>query len=151
MIEHTLKIIGFCLLIFVLGIIAIRIAKVEVNDYKCFAELYPEEAKELRLVKLGEIQEGELRKYRGMTECKHLKTLLWIRFVDVVDINGEFDNNCDFALYIEIQDRKPLMAATSCMDALKDIAGYCLNEGLDVKEFMHSVPKVHIKFKGIEA
>ncbi|MBW2363561.1 MAG: hypothetical protein JRF25_00520 [Deltaproteobacteria bacterium] len=118
------------------------------NSYKCFAEMFSEEAKILGSPKLGEIVRDETGQYRVMVECKHFEAPLWVQFVDVA-VDGKFDNNCDFAIYIEIRDGVPLAAMNTCMKAVEDVAKYCLMNDIEIKDFMHRAPKIYVELEQV--
>ena len=113
------------------------------DNYKCFAETHPAEAKILGAPGLGEIARNEIGEYRVMVECKHFEAFLWVQFIDVA-VDGKFDNNCDFVVYIEIRDNVPLAAINTCMKAVEDVAKYCLMNDIEIKDFMHKAPKVYV-------
>jgi len=118
------------------------------EDYKCFAEMFPEEAKIMGCPKLGEIVRDETGEYRIMVEGKHFEAPLWVQFIDVA-VDGKFDNNCDFTIYIEIRDGIPLAAMNTCMKAVEDVAKYCLMNDIEIKDFMHKAPKIYVELEQV--
>ena len=120
------------------------------KKYKSFAETHHIEAKMLGVLKLGEIETGITGfEYRAMVECRQDKPdyILWVQFIDKVKVGNQFDNQADFAAYIIVfkDGRLPILTRKSLMVAINDIVSYCMRNGLEVKEFMHTAPKVHIK------
>ena len=121
------------------------------NNYKCFAETHPNEAKILDARKLGEIKIGEIGlKYRVMAECRQDMPdyILWVQFIDSAKIDEQFDNTANYSFYIMVKNGKVTSVRRSVMIAINDIVDHCLRNKLKIKDFMHTAPKI-VKKSGL--
>jgi hypothetical protein len=129
-------------LIFVLFIAMAGLSSAKEEAYKSFAESYPVAAAKMKIAKLGEsIKLGNMS-IRVIAECLHREKLLYIQFIDVKTLEKDFDDGCDFALIIWNDNNFIWRAAArECRSALLDVARYCMVNNIDVKKFLHRVPK----------
>lgn len=137
------------LMIIIVLILGVKFVFAETNNtYKCFAETHLNEAKILDARKLGGIKVGEIGlKYRVMVECRQdmPSYILWVQFIDSAKIDEQFDNTADFSIYIMVKNGKVTSIKRSVMTAINDIVNHCFHNKIEVKKFMHTVPKVNIK------
>jgi len=104
------------------------------EDYKCFAELYPKETAEARIVGLGDTITINGIQYRVMAEAKHPGQESWIQWIDA----GDIDDVCDFAMFFAILEDGNVGAEFHfCDKAFELIGNYCLENQVDIDDVLH--------------
>lgn len=107
--------------------------------YKCFAELYPEMAKEMKIYGLGEIRietiNGETLKQKVVGEAKHTISNQWYQ---LLNLDEPFEDVCDVVLIFFISDDNQLYwKHFSCATGYELIVDHCKTHNLDIREFVH--------------
>lgn len=114
----------------------------DAEEYKCFAELYPDKTTEVNITTLGGTITVNGVKYRVMAEVKHPTQNSWIQWID----SGELDDVCDFAMFFAFNKDGQIGADFhECEKAFEMVLNYCSENDLDINDFLHSaepLPKV---------
>jgi len=119
------------------------------DDYKCMAELYPNETQEQNLLPLGGmVIESDNHQYRVMAECKHLVNNIWLQFMDTTNTLygcGELDNIPDFVIKFELIDGEFYRMATYLFeDIMLQLYTYCEKNNISIKSWIHFAKPLQI-------
>jgi len=101
--------------------------------------LYPEIAINFNIAGLGKTITLKGYVMKPIVEVKHLTVNTWVQWIDVAKDNV-FDGICDFALSITINKDGILELKTlSCNQAFQIIDNYCLNNDINIEDFLHII------------
>ena len=93
--KTNLKNLGILLIIIVALVFCLNVYLADAEEnYRCFAELYPEKAEQAKIPALGETAIINGNKIRVMAEAAHPEIDQWIQWIDVEPV----DNVCDYAV-----------------------------------------------------
>ena len=109
-------------------------AETKADDYKCFAELYPERAKQAQIPTLGEIVTRNGKKYRVIAEADHPEVDQWVHWMDVEPLDGV----CTYAISFKFRpDGSLSFKVWECEKITEIIKQYCEKEGRNIDDMKH--------------
>ena len=106
------------------------------GGYKCFAELYPEKARQSKTPALGEIVTDNTngKQYRVMAEAANPEKDEWVQWIDI----GPMDNICNYAVFIYFTEGGDVnFLVADCDGATEIIKEDCAKEGRNIDDIIH--------------
>ena len=120
------------------------------DNYKCLAELYPEQAEYIGCPKLGGYIEGTGEmggQHRIIGECKDPRQDVWLQFIDTTVMGtGKLDGQCDAVMQIYLIDNKLHIGQMfTCEEIEASLIRFCEDYGIKMEDFIHRAEPQPIK------